>query len=597
MILQRGGVIYAAHWGDRIIATCSGLDLEYRLRQQALLAELGRRALSVMPLESLLEEAARLVALGMETEFCKVLEYQPENNRLLVRAGVGWGEGVVGEATVGANLESPAGYALHTGKPVIANDLSAEERFRTPELLRSHGIRRAINVILLTDGKPFGVLEVDTRCTGAFSEHDIDFMQGAAGLLGMAISRLRAHQALRDINETLENRVAAEVSERRAAEAALAQAQKMEAVGQLTGGVAHDFNNLLMIISGNLDMASRAVKHDERISRLIASAQKATERGKQLTSQLLAFARSQSLRPETSQINELIGEFNVLAGRILSDMVEVDFDLALDAWHCEIDPAQFGSALLNLVLNARDAMPHGGQVTIRTRNVKIDIREASRMSGASPGNYVLVIVEDTGIGMTRDLLGRVFEPFFTTKVGKGTGLGLSQVYGFVQQSGGFVDIESVLEKGTTIKMYFPRVEPVLPYQLSTLEEPRAGSEAILVVEDDSDVRALFVEMLGDLGYRTHVARNGPEALDSLMREPEIAMLLTDVLIPGGLTGIDLAHEAQRLKPKLRVLLTSGHAAPEQLIDSQNAETFALIVKPYKQAELGRKLREIFDQNS
>jgi CheY-like chemotaxis protein len=165
------------------------------------------------------------------------------------------------------------------------------------------------------------------------------------------------------------------------------------------------------------------------------------------------------------------------------------------------------------------------------------------------------------------------------------------------QSGGFVDIESVLEKGTTIKMYFPRVEPVLPYQLSTLEEPRAGSEAILVVEDDSDVRALFVEMFGDLGYRTHVARNGPEALDSLMREPEIAMLLTDVLIPGGLTGIDLAHEAQRLKPKLRVLLTSGLAAPGQLIDSQNAETFALIVKPYKQAELGRKLREIFDQNS
>jgi signal transduction histidine kinase/CheY-like chemotaxis protein len=582
---------------SRIIVEPVPHELEYRLRQQALLAELGRRALSEMALDALLEEAARLTALGMSTEFCKVMEYLPAENRLLVRAGAGWEPGVVGVATLGADLESPAGYALHTGKPVVCNNLTTEERFRTPELLRSHGMQRAVNVILVGEGKPFGILEADSRHDGTFNEHDIDFLQGVANLVGMAIERLRAHDALREINAGLEQRVAAEVAERRQTELALTQAQKMEAVGQLTGGVAHDFNNLLMVISASLDLAAQAAGNDERLLRLIAAAQKATGRGEQLTSQLLAFSRHQALRPEIHPINELVREFDVLASRILGDLVEVDFDLAPDAWVCEVDPAQFGSALLNLVLNARDAMPSGGKVAIRTRNVELDAREAAAMADARPGACVVVTVEDTGIGMAPEVLRRAVEPFFTTKeVGRGTGLGLSQVYGFVRQSGGFVHLQSAPRSGTTVRIFLPRaeragVEPVSP----GAEAPGAGSETILVVEDDEDVRGLLVEMLSALGYRTLAARNGPEALAILDQQRGIALLLADILMPGGMTGIDLAPEARQRLPRLRVLLTSVHAAAEQEVRIDSGEAFPVLGKPYKQAELGREVRSVLDR--
>jgi signal transduction histidine kinase len=583
---------------ERIMVEPVRHELEYRLLQQALLAELGRRALSEMPLDALLDEAARLTALGMGTKFCKVMEYLPAQDRLLVRAGVGWEPGVVGVATVGADLESPAGYALHTGKSVVSNNLTTEERFRTPELLRSHGIQRAVNVILLGGGKPFGVLEADSRGDGTFNEHDIDFMQGVANLVGMAIERLRAQDALREVNASLEQRVVAEVAERRQTELALAQAQKMEAVGRLTGGVAHDFNNLLLVISASLDLAAQLAENDDHLSRLIAAAQKATGRGERLTGQLLAFSRNQALHPEIRPINELVREFDVLASRILGDMVEVEFDLGRDAWVCEVDPAQFGAALLNLALNARDAMPSGGKVTIRTRNVELDAREAAAIVNARPGSFVLVTVQDTGIGMTPEVLRRAVEPFFTTKeVGRGTGLGLSQVYGFVRQSGGFAHLESTPGAGTTVRIYFPRAEPAGIEPISAgAEAPSAGSETVLVVEDDEDVRALLLEMLSAQGYRTLGARNGPEALTILGQKQEIALLLADIWMPGGMTGIQLACEARRRLPRLQVLLTSGHAAAAQEVRTESGETFPVLGKPYRQAELGRRVRSILDRS-
>ena len=431
-------------------------ELTIRLRQQALLAELGRRALSNLEFEALLEEASRLTALGLNIRFSKVLEYLPDQNRLLVRAGTGWHEGVVGHVTIGADMDLPAGYALHTGKPVISNKLSQEQRFRTPSLLTEHGVQRAANVILLGEGRPYGVLEADSDVAGTFTEHDVDFLQGVANLLGVALERRRAEAGLRQLNETLEQRVAHEVAERRQAEDALRQAQKMEAIGQLTGGVAHDFNNLLLVIIGNLDLLARAVSDDGKIGNMIATAQKAAARGAQLTSQLLAFARRQTLRPENCFINELVHEFDVLMSRVLDETVRIDFSLDPRAGACHVDPAQFGSALLNLAINGRDAMPSGGEITIRTGNVILDERVAARHSDAQPGEYVMVEIIDNGSGMSPDVLERAAEPFFTTKEpGQGTGLGLSQVHGFVRQSGGFLTLESALEQGTDGAASFP----------------------------------------------------------------------------------------------------------------------------------------------
>jgi signal transduction histidine kinase/CheY-like chemotaxis protein len=568
--------------------------LEARLRQQALLAEFGRRALADSNFDHMLQEVARMAALGMQVRFCKVLEYLPDQNRLLVRAGVGWHEGVVGHVTIGAELNSPAGYALHTGKPVISNRLENENRFTTPELLLQHGVQRALNVILLGEGRPYGVLEVDSENPGVFTEHDIDFLQAVANLLGLALERHQAETSLRQINETLEQRVEAAVAERRQAEDALRQAQKMEAVGQLTGGVAHDFNNLLLVIMGNLELLGRAVAGNERLSHLVATAHKGATRGAQLTSQLLAFARRQTLRPETRLINEMIREFDVLATRMLGESVMVVFELDPGAGACEVDPAQFGSALLNLVVNARDAMPDGGTLTIRSRNVTLDARTAARRADAQSGHYVVVEVADTGSGMTPEVLERATEPFFTTKeAGRGTGLGLSQVYGFVRQSGGFLTVESAHGEGARISIHLPEV--VADQSRSEVSAvAQTGSGVILLVEDDADVRDLVARQLEDLGYATIVAGSGPEALEILgsPETPAVDLLLTDVVMPGGINGVALVTEARRRRPELKALLTSGYMAGNVPGESEAvAANLPLLSKPYQQADLSRAIQD------
>jgi signal transduction histidine kinase/CheY-like chemotaxis protein len=575
-------------------------ELEYRLRQQALLAELGRRALADTTLDIILGEAARLTALGLDPAFCKVLEYLPEQNRLLVRAGVGWHEGVVGVATVGADLASPAGYAMHTGKPVIANRLREEQRFRTPELLAEHGIERAINVILMGEGRPFGVLEADGRTEGAFSEHDIDFMQGVANLLGVAIDHHRTLATLQQLNASLEERVESEIAARRQTETVLHQAQKMEAVGQLTGGIAHDFNNLLTVVAGNLDLIATRVKGDAELERMIAAAQKGATRGRQLTSQLLAFARRQTLHPEIRSINDLVQEFDVLASRILGEMVEMEFDLDPHAGTTHVDPAQFGSALLNLVVNARDAMPRGGKVTIGTGRVTLDRHAAARIGpDAVPGSYVTVTVTDTGSGMTPEVLVRALEPFFSTKdAGKGTGLGLSQVYGFTRQSGGFLSIDSAEGMGTEVSIYLPASgATVLAGGARTADSAvLIGSETLLVVEDDEDVRTLMIDSLTDLGYRVLIARNAPDALAVLEQRSEVDLVVTDVVMPGGMTGVELVREARRRRGGMRALLVSGYTAGNELVRGNgDTDDLPLLGKPFRQPELARAIRAALDQ--
>jgi PAS domain S-box-containing protein len=387
-----------------------------------------------------------------------------------------------------------------------------------------------------------------------------------------------------------------DITERRRTEELLRQAQKMEAIGQLTGGVAHDFNNLLTVIVGGLDMMIRRPDQGERVKRLAEAAMTAARRGEQLTRQLLAFSRRQMLRPETLNPNRLLLDFKPLAERAGGEAVPIHMDLDPAIDPIRVDPAQFESAILNLVVNARDAMEEGGSITIRSRNIRLQSAMVRDMDLA-PGAYVAISVTDTGSGFDAEALQRAFEPFFTTKeVGKGSGLGLSQVYGFTRSAGGNVVIESQPRVGTTVKLYFPRSQdPVgeeTEDQSSAVPLRRASKgETVLLVEDDESVLAMAVESLEELRYRVIVARNGAEALQHLDFDQRIDILFSDIVMPGGINGTQLAALAQARRPGLKVLLTSGYVA-ELDAGQKLGMDLPVLSKPYRRDELARKLRVV-----
>ncbi|GAB6842941.1 signal transduction histidine kinase [Methylorubrum rhodinum] len=377
------------------------------------------------------------------------------------------------------------------------------------------------------------------------------------------------------------------------AEDRLNQAQKMEAIGQLTGGVAHDFNNLLTIIVGNLDMIVRKPDNAQRVERLATSAMTAAKRGAEVTEKLLSFSRRQVLRPETVNPNRLLKDFESLLRRAVGETIEVRLDLDASLDPVRLDPGQFESAVLNLAVNARDAMPGGGTLTVKTCNAHLDAHEIADRGDLSPGAYVLVSVKDTGHGMDAATMARAFEPFFTTKdVGKGTGLGLSQVYGFVRQAGGHAQIKSEPGQGTSVELYLSRGvgQAVESRPEGPLPQRRAAAgEVVLVVEDEPAVLEMAVESLGELGYRTLTATQASEALDRLQGPERIDILFSDVVMPGGMNGVQLSVEARRLRPGLRVLLTSGYTGTA-LDDQSVPADLPLLSKLYQREELATKMR-------
>ncbi|MCJ2109186.1 ATP-binding protein [Methylobacterium sp. E-041] len=388
-------------------------------------------------------------------------------------------------------------------------------------------------------------------------------------------------------------------TDQRVTEDALRQAQKMEAIGQLTGGVAHDFNNLLTVIVGGLDMMIRKPDNVERVKRLAEAAMGAARRGEQLTQQLLAFSRRQMLRPQTLNPNRLLLDFKPLAERAAGGAVEFAFDLDPAIDPIRIDPAQFEAAVLNLVVNARDAMEGSGRnarIALTSRNVRLDTASVADR-GVPPGDYVEISVSDTGSGIPPETLARVFEPFFTTKeVGKGTGLGLSQVYGFTRSAGGYVDIDSTLGAGTTFRIRIPRSadpagEETGAGASNLLPLRRAGvGDTVLLVEDDEQVLGMAVESLEELHYRVVIARNAAQALEHLKGVERIDILFSDVVMPGGMNGSQLAVEAQRLRPGLKVLLTSGYVANLDEGQVIGKGELTVLNKPYRRDELARSLR-------
>jgi len=374
----------------------------------------------------------------------------------------------------------------------------------------------------------------------------------------------------------------------------LRQAQKMEAIGQLTGGVAHDFNNLLQVILGNAELLAEQSEPDSSQRRLAELTQKAAERGAELTNRLLAFARRQALNPRPTDVNSLIGSMETLLHRVLGEIIEIEFTPDPGLLPALVDPAQLESAVLNLCINARDAMPDGGRLSIETRNTSINRREAADFGDLSPGNYVCLTVHDNGIGMDEATVAQAFEPFFTTKdVGKGSGLGLSMVFGFAKQSNGHVKIESGIGQGTAVMLYLPACpeNALRNAESAPRDSAEGGNETILMVEDHELVRTNVESLLRSLGYSVIHARDGREALDILRSSRPCDLLFTDLVMPGGVDGHQLAVAARTLRPDLPVLFTSGYGT-ETVRTNPNSRSIRTLQKPYRRQNLADAIRDL-----
>jgi PAS domain S-box-containing protein len=472
-----------------------------------------------------------------------------------------------------AHVDPEAGVfleAIRSDRPAVCADCAADPRPDCAQMAAS-GFRSLIATPLAGLARGQGVLKVMRRDPHAPEPIDLDGLKLFAEAAGATLSRMQA-------------------------EAQLRAAQRMEAIGQLTGGVAHDFNNLLTVILGNAEMLVESLSDDAQLRLLAEMTQTAAQRGAELTQRLLAFARRQPLDPAAVDVNGLLGSMDALLRRTLGDEVEVELVRGGGLWRALVDAPQLENALLNLCLNARDAMPDGGRLTIETANAALDDAYAREAEEVEPGQYVMIAVSDTGVGMTEEVRARAFDPFFTTKaVGRGSGLGLSMVFGFVKQSRGHVRLYSEPGQGTTVRLYLPRAAAEPPAVASAVPEglPR-GAEAVLLVEDDTQVREHAARLLESLGYRVLAAPDGPSALALLREGKAVDLLFTDVVMPGGMNGRELADAARALRPGLPVLFTSGYTENAIVHHGRLDRGVLLLAKPYRRGELAAKLRQALD---
>jgi PAS domain S-box-containing protein len=489
---------------------------------------------------------------------------------------------------------------------VRSNDITADPRYgKNPPyngMPKHHlPVRSYLAVpVMSRSGEVIGGLFFGHPDVGVFTEASERLIVGLAGQAAVAIDNARLFESASRANQTLEERVKQRTRELEEAHEALRQSQKMETVGQLTGGIAHDFNNLLQIVSGNLHLLRERLPSDAtHLKRYAERAFTGAERAATLTQRLLAFSRRQPLAPKPLDINRLIPGMSELLHRTLGETIEVESVLAPRLWTIEADPNQLENAIINLAINARDAMPEGGKLTIETQNTHLDHSYASQNPEVSPGQYAVICISDTGVGMDAETAAKAVEPFFTTKeVGRGTGLGLSMVYGFVKQSGGHIKIYSELGQGTTVKIYLPRLLGEYGEQSEELQfgaTEAYGTEVILVCEDDEDVRAYSADVLRELGYKVLEAGDGSAALAVLEANPDVDLLFTDVVLPGGMTGAVLADEAAKLRPGIKTLFTTGYARNAIVHHGRLDPGVELLTKPFSYAELATRVRDILDR--
>jgi signal transduction histidine kinase/PAS domain-containing protein len=490
---------------------------------------------------------------------------------------------------------------LKRGELIAIADVYQDERTASAaEALTNRSAGAFVNVPVIEQGRLVAVLFLNNAKARQWAPEDLAFVQEIAERTRTATERLKAAEALRQANATLEAKVEERTKELVAAAEALRQSQKMEAVGQLTGGLAHDFNNLLAGISGSLELLDKRLSQGrmEGVGRYINVAQESARRAASLTQRLLAFARRQTLDPKIVDVNRTIAGMADLLQRSVGPDVHVEVVQAVGIWSAKLDPPQLESAILNLCINARDAMaPNGGRITIETANKWLDDR-AAKERDLPPGQYVSLCVSDTGAGMTADIIDKIFDPFFTTKpLGQGTGLGLSMIYGFLRQSGGQVRVYSEVGKGTTMCLYFPRFVGNISDEALTedLSAERGDGETVLVIDDEPAIRMVISEVLTEAGYRVIEAVDGPSGLRILQAGGRFDLLITDVGLPGGLNGRQVADAARSARPELKVLFITGFAENAAIGNGHLDSGMSIITKPFVNTALANKVRQLIDR--
>ena len=545
-----------------------------RALEQTVVAALGQFALTSNDLDALLNQAVLLVAQTLDVEFAAVLKRLPDG-QLLLQAGSGWNSEHIGRTKLPGDNATQIGFTLNSGEPVVLTDPQKETRFTMSPFLAGYGIVSGVTIAIPTRGQSFGVLGVHTTRQREFTPDEIQFLIAVVGCIGMAADHLNLEGQLR-------------------------QSQKMESIGQLAAGVAHDFNNMLTIIQGH---SSALLARPSLPSEMVDPVQAvffAAERAAGLTRQLLMFSRKNIMQLRPLDLRETVGNMTKLLGRLLGENVTLKFQSPANLPSVQGDPGMIEQVVMNLAVNARDAMPRGGTLTIEIEPVAIDAAYAEMRPDARPGYFLRLRVADTGTGMDAATLGRIFEPFFTTKeVGKGTGLGLATVYGIVKQHEGWIEVNSEPGKGATFDVFFPASEqPVAPEKKESVANApvTGGAETILLVEDEAILREMARDILKDCGYNMLEASTGREALEVWRKcASEVDLLLTDMVMPEGISGVDLAERLLADRPDLKIIFTSGYTSTEINAELLSRSQARFLQKPYSVTTLARAVRDCLDR--
>ncbi len=571
-----------SHGLPLVVAAIRGIGAYPRV-QQALqrarygehLAQLGRMAVDSRDPQLLLDHVPAIAAEALQVEVSMVFLLEPDRQHFRVASAVGYVEGETVGSLVANRPDTYQGFVLSEGLPVIVDDYRSERRFEVPLAYVEAGLASGLAVPLTDRGKIVGALTARSREANRFGDDERRFLETLANLLATSLQRAESEEALN-------------------------HAQRLESVGQLTGGIAHDFNNLLTVIQGSLQVLEQlpSLTDDAWGKHLVDAATRATKRGAELTSKLLAFSRRQVLQPNSVDMSLLLNSLADMLRRTVDQRIRINVEVAQACPSVLADPGQLESALLNIAINARDAMPDGGTLSFRAEPCAAlprEIRNESDAPSAPDDGFLAISITDTGAGMPDEVKERAFEPFFTTKeAGRGTGLGLSTVYGFVKQSKGAVAIDSVLGIGTTLALYLPRAPTVEapPQDDANADQMVPDGLKVLLVEDEFEVRAIVRAFLDTLGCEVNVSSSGEQALLALGATACFDLLLTDIALGSGMSGTQLATQAQKRFPDMAVLLMSGFSAELLNADRESPPAWELLRKPYSRDELARAIARV-----